>query len=351
MKTNIFFYWLCFVVICSVLGYLICPDSTPNANDRHSNIARFPPFSQVNILKIPLQKKVKKVSFFEFWLFGQASSYQIMPHAKQFFSGKKAEMYVYLYDETGYITLDLARIVGKEVFEAKKYNLVELQNYILDKHIETRFYLLGTDKSGRDILSLLILGARISLGIGFMSVLLATTIGVFLGALAGFWRGWVDNLVMGIVSVFWSIPSILWVVMLSTLLGKGVGVAILAIGLTSWVETARLVRGEVQKIKNMPFIEVARTLGANNWRIFWVHIFPNLRNVLGVAMVANLASAILMEAGLSFLGLSVQSPVVSWGLLISESYPFITEKGKWFMWFFPAGVIAVTVLSFNLVKK
>ncbi len=342
MKKNVFFYWLIFVVACAVLGYLICPDDTPNANDRHADIAKLSPFSTVKILKIPLQKEVKKVSFIHYWLSGQERNEEIMPYKNIKFLPQTQQIEVLpLTENANAIILDLKKFTNTTISEKD----------LLKNHTETRFYALGADKSGRDILSLLILGARISLGIGFMSVLLATTIGVFLGALAGFWKGWIDALIMGIVSVFWSIPSILWVVMLSTLLGKGVGVAILAIGLTSWVETARLVRGEVQKIKNMPYIEVAKTLGASNWRIFWVHIFPNIQSVLGVAMISNLASAILMEAGLSFLGLSVQSPVVSWGLLISESYPFMTEQGKWFMWVFPAGVIAVTVLSFNMIKE
>lgn len=223
----------------------------------------------------------------------------------------------------------------------------DLEKEFNSKSIEVRTFYLGTDKVGRDILSRIILGTRVSLSIGFLSVIISLLVGVTLGAIAGYYRGVVDNIVMWVMTVVWSIPSIMLVIAISLVLGnRGLWVIFVSIGLTIWVDIARIVRGEVMSIKQKLYIESAKAFGLSNFIIIYRHILPNLFGSIIVILFSNFASAILMEAGLSFLGIGVQIPMPSWGNMLQEG---VGEVNQSFLVTIPSLCIIVLVLAFNLI--
>ena len=216
--------------------------------------------------------------------------------------------------------------------------------------IVQRRYWLGTDKAGRDELSRLLLGTRISLGIGLVAVLISLTLGVSIGAVAGYFGNSLDSVLLGLMTVVWSIPGIMLVIGISLALdSKAVWVSFLAVGLTMWVDVARVVRGQVLGLRAATFIEAGRVLGLPTSRLLFVHLLPNLRGPLIVLATSNFAAAILLEAGLSFLGLGVQPPAPSWGLMVKEGYDLLgTTAGLW-LTLLPGLAISLLVLSFNVV--
>ncbi|MCL4116032.1 UNVERIFIED_CONTAM: hypothetical protein GTU68_057963 [Idotea baltica] len=222
-----------------------------------------------------------------------------------------------------------------------------MQNSI-ENNVSKQSYLLGTDKFGRDNLSRLVLGVRVSLSIGLMAVLISLFIGVTLGALAGYYRGWVDDLIMWIINVFWSIPLLLWVFALILALGREFWQIYLAVGLTMWVEVARIVRGQFFSLREKEYVEAAHSLGLSDMRVIFKHILPNTIGPLTVITAANFASAIIIEAGLSFLGIGVQPPQPSWGIMLNEYYSYIGTS-KAFLAFIPGMAILLLTLAFNLV--
>ncbi|MCH5600366.1 ABC transporter permease [Niabella ginsengisoli] len=217
-----------------------------------------------------------------------------------------------------------------------------------DKPIVTNKYLLGTDSYGRDILSRLIVGTRVSLSVGLITVIISISIGLILGSLAGFYRGKTDDIIMWFINVIWSIPTLLLVFAITLALGKGFWQVFIAVGLTMWVNVARLVRGQVLAVRELEYIEAGRALGYKNIRIIIVHIWPNIVGPVLVIAAANFASAIVIEAGLSFLGVGVQPPMPSWGLMIKENYNFIITQNP-MLALAPGFAIMILVLAFNLL--
>jgi oligopeptide transport system permease protein len=214
---------------------------------------------------------------------------------------------------------------------------------------KTPKYVLGTDRYGRDILSRLIYGSRISLSVGVISESIAIFIGVFLGALAGFFRGRMDAFIMWFINVIWAFPSILFIIAISVVLGKGFWQSFVAIGLTGWVEIARIVRGQFFSLRETEYVEATRALGYKPLRIIFKHMLPNTIGPIIVTGTAGLATAIIFEASLSFLGLGVQPPTASWGQMVFDGYKYIVAGTNYGLALYPSIAIMLTVFAVNLI--
>lgn len=324
-----------FAVLISFFAYVIAPDNSPNADLQTVEIqAKNPGFSQL-FLKVPKPNFQTSHSISELF-FGKENKFQWIPIASYKISGNDVEVMKFVDDDTSVVqhyslqTLSPENLSGKNAF------------------IEKRKYWLGTDAFGRDILSRLIIGTRVSLAVGFIAVIISLTLGIFAGAVAGYYKGKVDAVVMWFVNVTWSIPTLLLVFAITMALGKGFWQIFIAVGLTLWVNVARLVRGQVMAIKEQEYVQAARALGFSDFRIIAKHILPNILGPLMVIGAGNFATAIIIEAGLSFLGIGVQPPQPSWGLMIKENYNFlITHKPM--LAIVPGIAIMILVLAFNLL--
>ena len=208
---------------------------------------------------------------------------------------------------------------------------------------------MGTDSLGRDVLTRIIYGARISLKVGFVAVGLATLIGVVLGALAGYYGGWVDNLLMRLVDLMLCFPTFFLILAVIAVLEPSIWNIMVIIGLTSWMGVARLVRAEFLSLKEREFIQAARALGARDGRIIFRHLLPNALAPVMVSATLGVAGAILTESALSFLGLGVQPPTPSWGNILTAGKDNI--EIAWWLSVFPGLAILITVLAYNLLGE
>ncbi|MCB0434047.1 MAG: ABC transporter permease, partial [Mangrovimonas sp.] len=223
-----------------------------------------------------------------------------------------------------------------------------MDNLPVEKFVKERRFLFGTDKYGRDLLSRILVGARISFSIGFVAVFISLIIGIFFGSIAGYYGGKVDAVVMWLINVTWSIPTLLLVIAITLALGKGFWQVFIAVGLTMWVEVARVVRGQILSVKEMQYVTAARALGFGDFRIIVRHILPNILAPVIVISAANFAAAILIESGLSFLGIGAQPPMASWGAMIKDHYNYII-LGKPYLALIPGLCIMSLVMAFMLM--
>ncbi|HRI86947.1 MAG TPA: ABC transporter permease [Candidatus Hydrogenedentes bacterium] len=212
----------------------------------------------------------------------------------------------------------------------------------------TRAHLLGTDDRGRDVLSRIIWGTRISMSVGFVAEGIAVLIGVFFGALAGFYMGKTDMIVMRAIEIVTLFPVFVLIITLISLLPPSIWNIMVVLGITSWTGTARLVRGEMLKLRNVEFALAARASGFSDSRIIFRHLLPNALSPVLVSATFGVAGAILIESALSFLGFGVPPPTASWGEVLSQSKTYLT-RGAWWLVVFPGVAIFLTVTAFNLV--
>ncbi len=327
------------IALIALLGYLLTPDETPLANKMNIQLSISKPGSSFMMLKVPKLQKVVKVNFLEKIIGGQPPSYNEIPVAQYKFSGSKLFYREFLGEG------EQSEIKSIPLQRFKSTSVKEIKTRYFTKHT----FLLGTDIYGRDLLSRLIIGARISLIVGFIAVIISLLIGVTLGALAGYFGGWVDNVISWFMNVLWSLPALLLVIAISFALGKGFWQVFIAIGLSTWVEVARLVRGQVMALKKAEFIEAAKALGFSNSRIIIKHILPNISGPVLVVASSNFASAILLEAGLSFLGFGAQPPTPTWGGMIREHYGYIIIDAA-YLAVLPGVMIMLLVYAFNLLS-
>ncbi|CAH8288430.1 peptide/nickel transport system permease protein [Mariniflexile fucanivorans] len=327
------FYFIIFIGLVSVFAYAFAPDSSQYANQMHLAIHSKKPGFKVSMLTIPSQLETNQ-SGFDKLFFGKKNADSEIP-----ISVFKIENDMLTYKEYASDGLE-----GVE----KTMRITEFPNNNPETFIKEKTFLFGTDKYGRDLLSRVLVGARISFFIGFVAVFISLVVGIFMGSIAGYFGGKVDALIMWVINVTWSIPTLLLVIAITLALGKGFWQVFIAVGLTMWVEVARVVRGQIISAKEMQYVTAARALGFNNYRIITKHILPNIMAPVIVISAANFAAAILIESGLSFLGIGAQPPMASWGAMIKDHYNYII-LGKPYLAIIPGLCIMSLVMAFMLI--
>ncbi|WP_242131475.1 ABC transporter permease [Aestuariivivens marinum] len=327
------FGFIILVGLVSIFAYILAPDKTQHANQMHLSIHSKQPGFRVMMLTIPSQTKTEQNTLSKLF-FGIKSSDTEVP-----ISNYRVEDNVLTYTE--YASDGLKGV-------EKTIDLVVFPNQSVGKFIKEKNFLFGTDKYGRDLLSRVLIGARISFFIGFVAVFISLVIGVFMGSISGYFGGKVDAIIMWVINVTWSIPTLLLVIAITLALGKGFWQVFIAVGLTMWVEVARVVRGQIISVKEMQYVTAARALGFNDFRIITKHILPNIIAPVIVISAANFAAAILIESGLSFLGIGAQPPMASWGAMIKDHYNYIV-LGKPYLAIIPGLCIMGLVMAFMLM--
>jgi len=328
--------FLTLAVMVAIFAYGLAPDSSENANQMHLSIHSKAPGFTVKMLVLPvaLAQKNKFYTFF----FGNENATTEIPISGYNVLENGISISLYTEDGSG----------PTKYFSLDRFTNLALSSQIPTNYIKEQTFLLGTDKYGRDLLSRMLIGIRISLAIGFVAVFISLLIGVFMGAIAGYFGGKVDAIIMWIINVTWSIPTLLLVIAITLALGKGFWQVFIAVGLTMWVEVARVVRGQVLSVKQMQYVTAARSLGFTDYRIITKHILPNIMAPVIIISAANFAGAILIESGLSFLGIGAQPPMPSWGGIIKDHYSYIV-LGKPYLAVIPGLAIMSLVTAFMLV--
>ena len=321
-KSSIFSLFIISVcLLSSFFSYLFIPDKTPYANQMYLELATLPPLSKALFLQIPNENYIAE-SLVKYFFIGKKSNYTKIPITN--------------YD-----------VIDNNIFYTSLSTNIKKKYNGKYKIVEQTFW-FGTDRFGRDLLSRIIYGVRVSIAVGLIAVIISLIIGISLGLIAGFYRGRVDDIIMWFVNVIWSIPTLLMVIAITLALGKGFWQVFVAVGLTMWVEVARIVRGQVMAIRELEYVEASKVLAYSPFRIITKHILPNVIGPVIVISAANFAAAILIEAGLSFLGIGAQPPIPSWGSIIKDHYSYIIMD-KAYLAIIPGIAIMLLVLSFMTI--
>jgi peptide/nickel transport system permease protein len=329
------FMVILFYGLIAIFAYVLAPDDTQYANQMHISVHSQPPGFTVDMLA--LNSIEAPISFWDWWN-GKKSTVEEIPFSE-------------LMLENGMVYYRPFDVDGKQLafirtdFEVA--NGLELSRF-RESYTSKKTFILGTDKYGRDLLSRMMIGTRISISIGFVAVLISLIIGILLGAVAGYYGGKIDAAIMWIINVTWSIPTLLLVIAISIALDKGFLTVFIAVGLTMWVEVARVVRGQMIVAKEYQYVTAAKALGFNSYRIITRHILPNIMAPVIVISAANFAASILIESGLSFLGLGSQPPMPSWGSMIKDHYQYIILD-KAYLAIVPGIAIMTLVMAFMLL--
>ncbi len=333
-KLGVLSFW--YIVLCgfvAIFAYALAPDNSSNANQMHLEIHSKKPGFEVDLLSIPNQNASPYQSWFDQILHGKKNNPTEIAISSYYI--KKDTLFY-----STYATL--------EHLQQEKTFVPQDASIPLDSYVKNRKFYLGTDKYGRDLMSRMLVGARISFFIGFIAVFISLLIGITVGAMAGYFGGKVDAFIMWVINITWSIPTLLLVIAITLALGKGFWQVFIAVGLTMWVEVARVVRGQVMSAKKLQYVEAAKALGFSNSRIIFRHILPNIMAPVIVISAANFAAAILIESGLSFLGIGAQPPTPSWGAMIKDHYSYII-LGKAYLAVIPGLAIMSLVMAFMLI--
>ena len=316
-------------ILVAIFAYFIAPEPSPYANRIILEIGGEKPGFTREFLLVKKDRIVQDKGFIKQLVSGKEDPYYHLPITS--YQIKRDSVFVQKFIDEG-------------LTEPQAYAKSQLSPNLVEKN---RF-LLGTDKFGRDIFSRLLVGTRVSLSVGLITVIISLTIGLILGSLAGYFRGRTDDIIMWFINVIWSIPTLLLVFAITLALGKGFWQVFIAVGLTMWVSVARLVRGQVLAVRELEYVEAAKALGFSHTRTIVRHIWPNIMGPVMVIAASNFASAIVIEAGLSFLGIGVQPPQPSWGLMIRDNYNFIITQNP-MLALAPGFAIMILVLAFNLL--
>lgn len=331
-------FLICLAAFVTIFAYFLSGDKVTDANQQNVILAHKPMGYTQKIIEVPLENYTKNNSLKDFFFGKQVESEQIAISSFQF----KSDSVQYIPYLGNGLNGELSSISLKEWTE-KGININEIQK----EFVYEKKFILGTDSYGRDFYSRLVIGTRISFLIGFIAVFISLVVGIPIGAIGGYYRGKVDDFIMWLINVVWSIPTLLLVIAITLALGKGFWQIFVAVGLTMWVEVARVVRGQFISYREKEFVEAARALGFSDMRIIFKEILPNILAPVIVISAANFAAAILVESGLSFLGIGAQPPTPSWGNLIKENYSHIII-GEPHLALFPGIAIMLLVLAFNV---
>jgi peptide/nickel transport system permease protein len=365
---------ICIAIVLAIIGPSIAPDKTPDADDQILEMANVNPGFSIKLLAVQKNREEKNPSLLSKIFLGRDNPNEMIPIVSYSFDDS-ANIVLEKYEGEGRGAVKMVlpvvdvcealsntkpeiQLNGDQAtftsFEEKMetVSLATLKKEIESNRIITKTYHLGTDGYGRDILSRLLFGVRVSLSVGLIAVLISLTIGIFMGSVAGFYRGAVDNVIMWFINVIWAIPTILLAMAIRFAIGDKIPsflAIFIAVGLSMWVEVARIVRGQVLGVREMEYVQAARGLGYNNARIIIKHILPNIIGPIMVIAASDFASAILIEAGLSFVGIGVKPPTPSWGTMLNDHRAYLLTPGKAFLALAPGICIMVMVLAFNLL--
>jgi peptide/nickel transport system permease protein len=365
---------ICIAIVLSIIGPVIAPDKTPDADDQVLELANENPGFSVKMLLVQKNREEAKKTLLSNFFLGKENQNEMIPIVSYAFDtngniayktyegeGRNAQKKVLpIVDVCEALSITHPKITlnGDNATytnfqeQTKTVSISALKQQIEKNRIVTKRYFLGTDGYGRDILSRLLFGVRVSMSVGLVAVLISLTIGIFMGSIAGYFRGTTDNIIMWLINVIWAIPTILLAMAIRFAIGDKIPsflAIFIAVGLSMWVDTARIVRGQVLAVREMEYVQAARGLGFNHLRIIFKHILPNIIGPIMVIAASDFASAILIEAGLSFVGIGIKPPTPSWGTMLNDNRAYLLTPDKAFLALAPGICIMIMVLTFNLL--